>query len=168
MSAAILEVLQARFGDAILSRHDLHGDETALVDAGRIREICFWLRDQPELAFDQLIDLTAVDTLGYDERASGRFEVVYHLRSIRHGHRLRVKAGLDEGDGGENPRIDSVFPVWKGANWFEREVWDMYGVKFEGHPDLRRILMYEEFIGHPLRKDYPKEKRQPLVRRDFT
>ena len=98
MSAPTLEALQARFGDAIVSRHDLHGDETALVDASRIREICFWLRDEPELAFDQLIDLTAVDTLGYDERESGRFEIVYHLRSIRHGHRLRLKAGIDEGE----------------------------------------------------------------------
>jgi NADH-quinone oxidoreductase subunit C len=85
---------------------------------------------------------------------------------MKNGWRLRVKAQLDEPEEeGAYPTIDSVASLWAGANWFEREAWDLYGVKFRGHPDLRRILMYEEFVGHPLRKDYPKEKRQPLVRR---
>ncbi|MGZ6993444.1 MAG: NADH-quinone oxidoreductase subunit C, partial [Ilumatobacteraceae bacterium] len=79
--------------------------------------------------------------------------------------RLRVKAPLAEPEDGSNPALDTIVPLWASANWFEREVWDLYGIKFRGHPDLRRILLYEEFVGHPLRKDYPKEKRQPLVRR---
>jgi NADH-quinone oxidoreductase subunit C len=129
------------------------------------------LKEDAELRMNFLVDLTAVDYLGRDPR----FEVVYHLRSFpagshsdpRHsGARLRVKAPLSDPDDGSNPVIDSIVSLWAGANWFEREVWDLYGIKFRGHPDLRRILMYEEFIGHPLRKDYPKERRQPLVRRD--
>ena len=168
MSAAILDLLKQRLGDAIVETHSACGDDTAIVDPSRIVEICTFLRDDPATRMDMLIDLTCVDTLGLDGRDSGRFEVVYHLRSFTTGKRLRVKARIDESDDGGNPIIDSVFPVWKGANWFEREAWDMYGVKFRGHPDLRRILMYEEFIGYPLRKDYPKDRRQPLVRREFN
>jgi NADH-quinone oxidoreductase subunit C len=84
-----------------------------------------------------------------------------HLYSIEKRYRVRLLAGVSEKD----PAIDTLVPVWLGANWFEREAFDMYGVRFSGHPDLRRILMYQEFQGHPLRKDYPKEKRQPLLRR---
>ena len=96
-----------------------------------------------------------------------RFEVVYHLRSMTTGERLRVKAELADPEDGSEPWIATVCPLWKCANWMEREVFDMFGIKFTDHPDLRRILMYEEFIGYPLRKDYPKEKRQPLVRRQM-
>jgi NADH-quinone oxidoreductase subunit C len=84
---------------------------------------------------------------------------------MKTGARLRVKAQLADTSDGSPPEIDSAVGLWPGANWLEREVWDLYGIKFRGHPDLRRILMYEEFVGHPLRKDYPKERRQPLVRR---
>ncbi len=114
------------------------------------------MRDDPALDFDFLMDVTAVDYLG----SVPRFEVVYHLYSLARNHRLRLKARVPE----EDPRIASVVPVWRGADWLERETYDMYGIRFEGHPDLRRIYLYEEFQGHPLRKDYPKEKRQPLVR----
>src|SRR5206468_1510138 len=100
-------------------------------------------------------DETAVDYLGQ----TPRFEVVCHLVSLTHGRRLRVKIQVPE----EDPVVPSLVPLWKSANWMEREVWDMYGIRFSGHPDLRRILMYEEFVGHPLRKDYPVNKRQPLV-----
>ena len=168
MSATVLARLQEQFGAAILSTHALHGDETAVVAPARLVEICTFLRDDPQARMTMLIDLTCVDTLGLDDREIGRFEMVYHLRSMTSGSRLRIKAVLDEGAAGEAPEIDSLSSLWKGANWFEREVFDMFGVRFRGHPDLRRILMYEEFIGHPLRKDYPKEKRQPLVRRDYT
>src|SRR6202012_1256847 len=113
------------------------------------------------VAMNFLADLTAVDYFGREPR----FEVVYHLRSFKTGARLRVKALVAEPEDGSVPACDSVVSVWASANWMEREVWDLYGIKFRGHPDLRRILMYEEFVGHPLRKDYPKEKRQPLVRR---
>jgi NADH-quinone oxidoreductase subunit C len=148
-------------GAAVLSTHSYRGDDTLVVDAARIVDAMKTLRDDPELAMTMLVDLTAVDYLGREPR----FEVVYHLRSFKSGARLRVKAPVAEPEDGSNPTIDSVASLWASANWNEREAWDLYGIKFRGHPDLRRILMYEEFVGHPLRKDYPKEKRQPLVRR---
>jgi len=113
------------------------------------------LRDDPELAFDMLTDLTAVDYLPREPR----FEVVYELNSLTHHHRLRVKADVP----GDDPQIASATPLWNAALWAEREVWDLFGIRFVGHPDLRRILMYPEFEGHPLRKDYPVNRRQPLV-----
>jgi len=88
-----------------------------------------------------------------------RFEVVIHLYSIPHGHRLRLKTPLE----GDDPEMDTLTSVWRGTDWFEREAWDMYGIVFKGHPNLKRILLYEEFEGHPLRKDYPIDKRQPLI-----
>jgi NADH-quinone oxidoreductase subunit C len=106
-----------------------------------------------------LADLCAVDYLAYPDREGPRFEVVYHLLSTQHLHRVRVKAGVPE----VPAQIDSVVEVWPAANWLEREVFDLYGIRFRNHPDLRRLLLYEEFEGHPLRKDYPKERRQPLV-----
>jgi NADH-quinone oxidoreductase subunit C len=107
-----------------------------------------------------LSDLTAVDFLKFPGREDGpRFEVVYHLYSIAHNHRLRVKVNVDEDD----PVVPTAVPVWPIANWLEREVWDMFGIRFDGHPDPRRLLMYEEFVGHALRKDYPINRRQPLI-----
>jgi len=88
-----------------------------------------------------------------------RFEVVYHLYSVKKNHRVRVKVLVD----GKSPSVPSLVGLWASADWMEREVWDLYGIRFDGHPDLRRILLYDEFEGHPLRKDYPKERRQPLV-----
>ena len=85
--------------------------------------------------------------------------MVYHLYSLPHNHRLRLKVSVEEDDA----RVPSAVPLWPIANWFEREVWDMFGIRFDGHPDLRRLLMYEDFQGHPLRKDYPVNKRQPLI-----
>jgi NADH-quinone oxidoreductase subunit C len=154
MSAA-LERLCAERADAVLSRHSRLGDATAVVAPHRIRDVLAFLRAEADLDFDVLCDLTAVD---YHPRVP-RFEVVYHLYSIVQNHRIRVKVALDEGD----CEIDSVVPLWPAANWMEREVFDLYGIRFRGHPDLRRILLYEEFEGHPLRKDYPKTRRQPLV-----
>lgn len=113
------------------------------------------LASDPELAFDVLIDVTTVDYLGRDPR----FEVVYHFLSLTKNHRLRVKIRVPENDA----RVHTLCDIWKSANWLEREAWDMFGIRFDGHPDLRRILMYEEFQGYPLRKDYPVDKRQPLT-----
>ena len=93
------------------------------------------------------------------KKKSERFEVVYHFYSVEKNHRFRVKISVDEKD----CIVDSITPLWKSANWYEREVWDLYGIKFRDHPNLRRILMYEGFKGHPLRKDYPINKRQPLI-----
>jgi NADH-quinone oxidoreductase subunit C len=114
-----------------------------------------FLRDDTDCQFDMLTDVTAVDYLGEEPR----FEMVYHLYSVPKNKRLRVKARVGE----RAPEIATLCELWPSANWMEREVWDLYGIRFAGHPDLRRILLYEEFEGHPLRKDYPKEKRQPLV-----
>jgi NADH-quinone oxidoreductase subunit C len=90
---------------------------------------------------------------------SERFVVVYHFFSLVHKHRLRLEIPVDEAAA----EVDSLVSLWAGADWLEREVWDMFGIRFRGHPNLKRILMYEEFVGHPLRKDYPVKKRQPLV-----
>jgi NADH-quinone oxidoreductase subunit C len=161
MSQEALNRAKELLGDAVTSSHAYRGDETIVVDPASIVEALRTLRDDPELAMNFLVDLTAVDYFGREPR----FEVVYHLRSFKTGARLRVKAPIAEPEDGSHPLIDSIAPLWACADWMEREVWDLYGIKFRGHPDLRRILMYEEFVGHPLRKDYPKEKRQPLVRR---
>ena len=107
--------------------------------------------------FNFLMDITAVDYLLQDR--TPRFEVVYQLFHTQTSDRIRVKVPVTEAE----PEVDSVFPIWKAANFLEREVWDMYGIKFKGHPDLRRVLLYDEFVGFPLRKDYPILKEQPLV-----
>jgi NADH-quinone oxidoreductase subunit C len=164
MSQAALIRAKDLLGAIVTGSHGYRGDETLVVDPARIFDAMKTLRDDAQLRMDFLVDLTCVDYLGRDPR----FEIVYHLRSMATGERLRVKAPLAEPEDGTNPEIDTIVPLWKVANWFEREVWDLYGIKFRGHPDLRRILMYEEFVGHPLRKDYPKERRQPLVRRDWS
>lgn len=155
MSKRVLDRLKQTFGDAILETHAQHGDETAVVDPARWKEIARFLRDDDRCAMNHFIDLTAVDFLG---RREPRFEVVLHLRSLEKLHRIRLKARLDD-----PARIDTLSEVWPGANWFERECFDMFGVEFVGHPDLRRILMYPEFEGHPLRKDYDAQRTQPLV-----
>jgi NADH-quinone oxidoreductase subunit C len=158
--AAILSDLRERFAAAIVETHDQHGDHTVVVPRERLIEVLRACRDVPALAFDLLTDLTAVDYLKFPGREDGpRFEVVYHLYSIRHNHRLRVKARLEEDDA----VAPTAVPLWPIANWLEREVWDMFGIRFDGHPDLRRLLLYEEFVGHPLRKDYPVNRRQPLI-----
>ena len=158
--AAILDRLRTRFGAAVLETHAHRGDHTAVVERAAIVDVLRLCRDEPDLAFDMLSDLTAVDFLKFPGREDGpRFEVVYHLYSLRHNHRVRLKVRVDEDDAVVPTAVD----VWPIANWLEREVWDMFGVRFEGHPDLRRLLMYEEFVGHPLRKDYPINRRQPLI-----
>lgn len=158
MSKLVLDRVLEKFGDAVLSHHAACGDETALVRPDRLVEICRFLKDDPGLSFEMLTDLTGVDYLG-KKPASGRFEVVYHLYSLSKSHRIRLKVELPEND----PKAPSIVHLWKSALWMEREAFDLYGIKFEGHPDLRRILLYPEFEGHPLRKDYPLEKRQPLI-----
>jgi NADH-quinone oxidoreductase subunit C len=150
-----LDKLKKRFPESILETHSHRGDDTALVKKEDISAICTFLRDDPELLYNFMMDLTAVDYFGKDPR----FEVVYHLYSLKHNKRVRIKAGVSESD----CTIDSIVSVWPSADWFEREAYDMYGVTFKGHPELRRILLYEEFQGHPLRKDYPLKKRQPLI-----
>lgn len=151
----VLKRLLEAHAEAVRDTHARLGDATAIVDAARIVPVMRFLRETDGLDFEMLTDVTAVDYLGEEPR----FEMVYHLYSVSRNHRLRVKARVPEKPG----VIDSLVEVWPSANWMEREVWDMYGIRFDGHPDLRRLLLYEEFEGHPLRKDYPKERRQPLV-----
>ena len=153
-SPALRRLIEA-LPDAVLETHAHVGDATACVDPERVVEVARLLRDDSELEFEMLTDVTAVDYLGQEPR----FEMVYHFYSVAGNRRLRIKARVPE----EPAEIDSLVDVYASANWMEREVWDLYGIRFKGHPDLRRILLYEEFEGHPLRKDYPKEKRQPLV-----
>jgi NADH-quinone oxidoreductase subunit C len=158
--AAILADLGERFAGSIVETHDQHGDHTVVVTRDALIPLLRYCRDAPALALDVLTDLTAVDELQYPGREDGpRFEVVYHLYSLRHNHRLRVKVRVEEDDA----VVPTVVPLWPIANWLEREVWDMFGVRFDGHPDPRRLLLYEEFVGHPLRKDYPINRRQPLI-----
>jgi NADH-quinone oxidoreductase subunit C len=122
---------------------------TIYVDRAFIREACVVLKDDPDCPFNFLSDVTCVDWYP----AEPRFEVVYHLLSITTKHRLRLKVALS----GDDPVIESVVPVFPSANFFEREVFDLFGIRFSGHPNLRRILMPEDWEGHPLRKDYPVE-----------
>lgn len=122
---------------------------TIYVDRSSIREACALLRDDASCAFNFLSDVTCVDWFP----AEPRFEVIYHLLSIPKKERVRLKVRLD----GMSPVVDSVTPVWPGANYFEREVFDLFGIRFSGHPYLVRLLMPEDWEGHPLRKDYPVE-----------
>lgn len=154
-SGDLLALVRQTFGDRIVDAHDHCGDATVIIKREDAPEVFQALRDRPELAFNVLVDVTAVDYLG----ETPRFEVVAHLNSLTHHHRLRVKLRVPEQD----PWAHSLTGLWKSANWAERECWDFYGIRFVGHPDPRRILMYEEFVGHPLRKDYPVDKRQPLT-----
>lgn len=158
MSKLALDKLKAKFGDAVLETHSELGDDTAVVTPEIWRAACQFLRDDPALDFDLFIDLCGVD---YPQRVP-RMEIVLHVYSVgkRHRVRLKTRVGDEELEGCE---LDSITSVWPGANWFERETYDMNGVTFRGHPDLRRILLYPEFVGHPLRKDYPAQKTQPLV-----
>ena len=142
-------------GERLLEAQAEHGEVTIAIGRDAALEIFRALRDRPELGFDFLTDVTAVDYLGQVPR----FTVVYHLYSLAQNHRLRVKIRVPE----DEPWVQSLTGLWRSANWVERECWDMFGIRFVGHPDPRRILMYEEFVGHPLRKDYPVDKRQPLT-----
>ncbi len=187
----LTRTLQKTFARFVIAAHHYRGQETVLIERTGLVEIARFLKDDPAMDFDFLMDLTAVDYLKFGtsfrsaptlatpspmpfymtpkpsrepwERLASsdthRFDMVYHFYSSTHNHRLRLKVPLTLAE----PTIDSLSTLWRGANWFEREVWDMFGITFTGHPNLRRLLMYEEFQGHPLRRDYPARKRQPLI-----
>ena len=151
------EQLKTRFPDAVLETHAQHGDETALVRRESLLEIARFVKTDADFDMNVLMDLTAVD--GQDLQWKPRFQMVYHFFSLAKNQRLRIKVPVEEKDA----LVPSLAGLWPVADWFEREVWDMFGIRFSGHPNLKRILMYEEFQGHPLRKDYPYNKRQPLI-----
>jgi len=154
---AILAEARQRFGEKLVDATLSNGEVTLTIERTAALEICQVLRDDPVFAFEQLIDVCGVDYADYGKGSPGpveqrpRFAVVYHLLSVSNNQRLRVRAFLDE----DLPVIDSMVPIWRVADWFEREAFDLYGILFEGHADLRRILTDYGFIGHPFRKDFP-------------
>lgn len=158
MSKALIELVRKNFPDAVVESHSQLGDDTVVLKPESWKAVCAFLRDHQQADMNMLTDLTAVD---YPDREP-RFEVVAHLYSLSRGHRLRLKARVGDRDG-ETVELDTLTDLWASANWLERECFDMLGVTFLGHPDLRRILLYPEFEGYPLRKDYPAEKIQPLL-----
>ena len=155
MSQAVVDRLQTQFGERVLETSDAFGDHEVGIAVKDWVEVAQFIKDDGDLQMDHFIDLTAVD---YPERESARFDLVLMTRSSVTGARIRLRTRAKDG---EEP--GTLSGIWSGANWAEREVWDMFGIKFNGHPDMRRILLYEEFVGHPLRKDYPIDKAQPLV-----
>ncbi len=151
----LIDAVKQRFGGDVVVAESAHGNDSVVIHRDRAPELLRALRDDPEFCFESLADLTAVDWPDRDPR----FEIVYQLKSLTKAQRLRVKIQAPANDAW----VHSATALWKSADWLERECYDMFGIVFRGHPDLRRILMYDEFQGHPLRKDYPVMKRQPLV-----
>lgn len=143
----VIEALREEFGSAIVDVDSYAGEDTVLVAVDRIAEICRFLKE--EQGFEMLNDLGGVDRFEEEQR----YEVFYQLVSIQNRHRLRLKVFCDES--GEHPTVPSITPVFRSANWNEREAWDMFGIRFEGHPDLRRMYMPEDFDHHPLQKEFP-------------
>ncbi len=157
MNESLIKKINEKFETDIIS-HLIDKDMPVFViKKDSILRFVQFLKEDEEIQIDQVTDITAVDW--YNKREA-RFDVVYHFYSYKKNHRLRVRVELNEDDA----KIASISGIFKGADWFERECWDMYGIIFLNHPDLRRILLYPEFVGHPLRKDYPIDKRQPLVK----
>ena len=150
-----LDMLREAFPEEVLEVSMPRGHATAIIRPESLTKVMEFLKKDSRLLFGVLIDITAVDYAGRDPR----FDVVYQLLSLPFNRRLQVKIRVPETD----PEVVSMTPLWNSANWLEREVWDMFGIRFAGHPNLKRILMYEDFQGHPLRKDYPIRRRQPLI-----
>lgn len=143
---ALARRVQERFPDALQDVVEWRDDLTLLVDATRVVEVAHFLKDDPALRFDYFLYNTAVD---WPARVP-RFDVVWEVRSLANRTRVRLKCTAAMPD----PHVPSLVPIWRAANWFERETWDLLGIRFDGHPDLRRILMPDTWEGHPLRKDY--------------
>lgn len=154
--AELEELVRGVLGTAVKDLKVDRGDlilTVSVSDLGMVLKTC---KEDPRLAFAMLVDLTAVDWM---DAQPERFEVVYQLLNVPLASRLTIKVPVSE----STPEVDSATSLWKGANFLEREVFDMFGIRFKGHNDLRRILMYEEFVGHPLRKDYPVQGKQPRI-----
>lgn len=148
MKEIILETLKSKLDSgAVLETEEFKDEFCVVVDKANIVPVCKTLKESPELDFNMCVDVTAIDW----SRRKNRFTAVYHLYSVKNKYRLRIKADIDMSD----LKIDSVTPVWPSANWYERETFDMYGIHFNNHPDLRRMYMPEEFEYYPLRKEFP-------------
>ena len=146
------ERIRAQFGRDVLDVDDVHGHAVVGVAPGRYVEVATFLRDDPGLAFDYFDFLT-----GVDYRPKGRgFEVITHLYSLRHNHHCRLRLACDA----EEPHAPTLSGVWAGANWFEREAWELFGIVFDGHPHLVKLVLPEQFEGHPLRKDFALMSRE--------
>lgn len=145
--AELAAAVVSRFEGAVTASGEFRGESTLVLRPDALHQVCRFCRD--ELGFDFLLDISSVDHFEHEPR----YEVVYELYSLANGAHLRLKTHANE----DEPRVDSVCDLWPGANWHEREVWDMMGIRFAGHPDLRRILMWEGYPYHPLRKDFPLE-----------
>ncbi|HHT9111534.1 MAG TPA: NADH-quinone oxidoreductase subunit C [Candidatus Brocadiaceae bacterium] len=156
---SLATLVKNRFSDAIVDSGIFRNELTLVVKKERIAEIAGFLKENEDLEFNFLSDLCGVDRV----ESNGVFEVVYHLYSLSKNHRVRLKVYIPSNE----PRVSTVTHVWKTANWHEREAYDMFGIQFDGHPDLRKILMPDEFKGHPLRKDYPIDGRQPATLREI-
>ncbi len=150
---AIAALVKDRFPEAIIDSKIFRNELTLSAKKEYLPEIARFLKEDDQLDFNFLSDLCGVDRVETD----GVFEVVYHFYSLQKNHRLRLKIPIPSNE----PSISSIVDIWKTANWHERETYDMFGVKFDGHPDLRKILTPDDFEGHPLRKDYPVDGRQP-------
>lgn len=161
-AADILHILEQQFGSGIARLVEPDSREPAIrvTDPHRLPEICAWLRDTPPLRFDMLACLSGVD----DGETSGTIRVVYHLQSILEGHSIRLEVITDR----NQPLVASVSSIWRAADWHEREAFDMFGIRFDGHPDLRRILLANDWEGYPLRKDYQPAESYHGIRIAYT
>lgn len=153
---ALSEILSGACGQSLVEKVVDRGDLIVTVLPNDLASVLRTCKENPQLDFNLLVDITAVDWM--DARKE-RFEVVYQLLSLEARSRLCIKVPVSE----DKPEVPTATGLWNGATFLEREVWDMFGIRFAGHPDLRRILLYEEFVGHPLRKDYPVQAKQPRI-----
>ncbi|MBI3110239.1 MAG: NADH-quinone oxidoreductase subunit C [Ignavibacteriales bacterium] len=147
MNDHVVQKLKSRFGEGTFEFHEFRGELTAVVPLDQIVEVCRFLKEDPDLHFDLLADLCGIDMY----TPVKRFGVIYNLYSLKSKHRIRLKTFTEE----EDPKVPTVSTVWSTANWHERETFDMFGIVFVGHPDLRRMYMPEDFEHYPLRKDFP-------------
>ena len=155
-SMAIADRLRAEFPGEILQSYSNQGQTAVIVRPGRIVDMLRWLRDSEDLQMNHLRSLCGVDNARRKDPGLSRFEVVYNLYSIPLRHEIRIRAEVGEPD----PAIDSVVGLWAGADWLERETYDLMGIRFNGHPNLQRVLLPEDWVGHPLRKDYPLKGKE--------
>jgi len=151
MEEKVRSFLKSSFADAIVREENFRGQQSFYIKSEALASICEELHQNSELDVKYLSDITSLDWLGHEQEKQSRFEVIYNLYSLSHRYRFFLKVRLP----GENPKITSITHLWQGANWLEREVYDMMGIWFEGHPDLTKILTPDELEGHPLRKDFP-------------
>jgi NADH/F420H2 dehydrogenase subunit C len=150
--------LQTHINDCVIASVNRFGISEIEVSANKIEPVVKFLRDEPELNYNMLVDLLGIDYQDYPDQKSDRFSVVYHLKSLKYGTRLSLRVRRSEA----KPDVPTISHIYKNADWLEREVYDQFGINFPGHKNMRRILNHHQFVGHPLRKDYPITRRQPL------